>query len=128
MSRSAVILVVLAFLSSLAGCSGSQPVAGGTTGVLRLGDQPLRDVQIHVHQPGVPHPIGFGVSTEGGAFELFQPGAKGPLHLQPGEYSFTLEPLGPESIPLPRAVTLPAQTPLQRTWTADDTQLELTIK
>jgi hypothetical protein len=111
----------------LSGCSRNHSVAGGTRGVLRRASNGLREVQIHVHRVGESEPIGFGVSTEGGAFELYQPGARGPLHLAPGDYVFTLESVGPEPIPLPRETSDPQRTPLRKTWTTSDGELQLDL-
>jgi hypothetical protein len=111
----------------LSSCSRSHSVVGGTRGVLRRAGTGLREVQIHVHRAGETEPIGFGVSTEGGTFALYQPGARGPLHLTPGDYAFTLESVGPEPIPLPRETSDLRRTPLRRTWTGSDTELELAL-
>lgn len=111
----------------LSSCSRNHSVAGGTRGVLRRAGTGLREVQIHVHRAGEAEPIGFGVSTEGGAFELYQPGARGPLHLTPGEYVFTLESVAPDPIPLPRETSDPLRTPLRKSWPASDVELELSL-
>lgn len=126
-SNCARLVCVAALLIGSVGCSGSKPMTGGTPGTLHLGADPLREVQIHVHRTDDGQAVGFGVTTEGGAFELFQPGAAGPLHLEPGEYAFTLESLGPETIALPRDVQNPRRTPLRKSWTASDTRLDLVI-
>lgn len=120
------VFVLSALLLTL-GCSTDRSVPGGTPGVLRNATGGLREVQIHVHRADDLQVIGFGVSTEGGAFALYQPQGKGPLHLQPGEYVFTLESVAPEPIPLPRDTSDPRRTPLRRTWTSDDEVLELLI-
>lgn len=112
---------------ALSSCSHNHSVAGGTRGVLRRAGTGLREVQIHVHRDGEPTPIGFGISTEGGTFELYQPGARGPLHLAPGDYAFTLESVGPEPIPLPRETGDPQRTPLRKSWTDTDVSLELNL-
>ena len=95
--------------------------------MLRRAGTGLREVQIHVHRAGESEPIGFGVSTEGGTFALYQPGARGPLHLAPGDYVFTLESVGPEPIPLPRETSDPQRTPLRKAWNASDVELELSL-
>lgn len=120
------ILLLIVLLLAL-GCSTDRSVPGGTAGVLRNVTGGLREVQIHVHRAGDLQEIGFGVSTEGGAFVLYQPQARGPLHLPPGEYVFTLESVAPEPIPLPRETGDPRRTPLRRTWTNGDKVLELQL-
>lgn len=95
--------------------------------MLLRGSNGLREVQLNVHRVGEWRPIGFGVSREGGTFELYQPRARGPLHLTPGDYVFTLESVGPEPIQLPRETSDPQRTPLQKTWTSSDVALELVL-
>jgi hypothetical protein len=120
-------LCITLLLATL-GCSRDQSVPGGTAGVLRTAaGTGLREVQINVHRAEDLQLIGFGVSTEGGAFSLYQPQAKGALFLSPGEYIFTLESVAPESIPLPPLTRDPRRTPLRRTWTGSDKLLELQI-
>ena len=64
---------------------------------------------------------------DGGAFELYRPSADGPLHLPSGEYAFTLESVGPEPLPLAPAYRDPTRSPLRRTWTEDESALELIL-
>ncbi len=109
------------------GCSGEQGVLGGTPGVLRNSTGGVRDVQINVHRTGDYQLMGFGISKEAGAFELYLPQAAGPLHLPPGDYVVTLESVGPELIPLPREISDPRRTPLRKTWAGGDATLELLI-
>jgi hypothetical protein len=120
--------IFLALLLLTLGFSTNRSVPGGTPGVLRSADgNGLREVQINVHRAQDRQLIGFGVSTEGGAFALYQLQAKGPLYLEPGEYVFTLESIAPELIPLPPATRDPQRTPLRQTWASGDKLLELQI-
>lgn len=109
-----------------AGC-GPRPVAGGTQGILRWGEEPLADIQLTVHrvQGGVPTTTGFGVTGFDGKFALFTNGAQGPLKLEPGEYRFTLESVGSPLV-IPPAWTKPESTPLQVQW-PQGTSLELQL-
>jgi hypothetical protein len=83
------------------GCQ-ERPVIGGSKGILMAAGEPLSDIQLTVHREkeGTFEPLGFAVSKTDGKFELFTPGAAGPLWLSPGEYRFTLESAGaPLEIP-----------------------------
>ncbi|WP_254508809.1 hypothetical protein [Anatilimnocola floriformis] len=127
MSGRILLVLVLGCSAWLSGCSRDRSVPGGTRGVLRRGESGLRDVQVNVYRAGEMQSIGFGMTREGGEFELFQPGAQGALHLEPGEYVFTLEATGPETIFLPPVMSHPQHSPLRRTWTASDQTLELVL-
>ena len=95
------VLAAVVVLVSLPGC-GPRPVQGGTAGHLLSAGNPLPDVRVTVFQgEGSAYtPLGFGVTTNDGSFQLFQNQARGPLVLTAGEYHFTLESAGaPIQIP-----------------------------
>jgi hypothetical protein len=114
-------------LLSLAGCT-VHSVAGGTTGQLQIGDEPMSEIQITVYRVagGEPEPIGLAVSNTDGEFQLLTNGAQGALWLEPGEYRFTLESIGPP-IQFSREYTRPETTPLSVDWSADQAELELIV-
>lgn len=87
----------------------------------------LGEVQIQVYQASDGEVVGSAVTTAGGAFELVRPQAAGPLQLPPGEYVFTLESMSPAPLRLPPKVANVKQSPLRKTWTASDTQLEIVV-
>jgi hypothetical protein len=109
-----VLFAVIA--TSLSGC-GPRPVAGGTPGMLRAGNEPLSEVQITVHRAenGGWSAIGFGVADSKGAFELVTNDAAEALSLPQGEYRFTLESVG-APLKIPGEYTQPETTPLQVEW------------
>jgi hypothetical protein len=115
-------------LFAVPGCGGVKPVTGGTTGVLHSGNDKLSDIQITVHHvEGVSSkPIGFGVASTDGSFQLVTDGAKGPLHLTPGEYRCTLESVG-ATVVIPKEYAQADKTPMKITWSASDQKLDLDI-
>lgn len=119
---------VLVMLAMLSGCGGVKPVTGGTAGVLHSGSEMLGDIQITVHQldGGTSKPIGFGVTGSAGTFQLMTEGAKGPLHLTPGEYRCTLESIGAPVV-IPKEYTQPDTTPMKINWSASNLKLDLDI-
>ena len=130
MQQSNSILAIFLFaISLLNGCSNAPaPAAGGTPGTLTFGDGVTSDINITVHQnsAGSFQPIGFGLTDIEGRFILYQTGAAGPLWLEPGDYVFTLESVGP-SIVFPKEYLSPQTTPLQLSWTADSNSADLTV-
>lgn len=120
--------LLLALVSNfgLVGC-GPRGVQGGTSGVLKNAQGGLSEVQIQVHQASDEQVVGSAVTTTGGAFELVQPQAAGPLQLPPGDYIFTLESMSAAPLRLPPKVASVKQSPLRQTWTASDTQLEIVV-
>ncbi len=116
-------------LVTLVGCGGVHPVTGGTFGELHFGGDPLGDVQITIHQvEGSSYEtIGFAATKADGSFELVTPGAKGPLHLSPGEYCCTLESVG-APIVIPREYMQAETTPLKVSWQSGDSHLDLDFK
>lgn len=113
----------------LTGCGGARHVAGGTTGMLHAGSVVLGDIHVTVHrvEGTTTDVVGMGVTQSSGHFELVQPGAKGPLHLTPGEYRVTVESVGPVPLRFPKEYALAEKTPLQVAWTAANSQLDLEV-
>lgn len=124
------ILTVLLFsVSLLSGCSDvPAPATRGTPGTLTFGDGVTSDINITVHRSsaGSFQPLGFGLTDIEGKFILYQTGAAGPLWLEPGDYVFTLESVGP-SIAFPKEYLSPQSTPLKLSWTADSKSADLTV-
>jgi len=127
MSHSCFNLTFALVVMALVGCAPERGIVGGTKGTLRGPSGGLSDVQISVHRASDAQLVGFAVTTAGGAFELLEPGAVGPLHLPAGDYHFTLESVSPVPISLPRDVSNPRQTPLRKTWSSCEQTLELAI-
>jgi hypothetical protein len=121
------LMLAIVSAASLAGCGRSRGVQGGTPGVLRSAQGGLSEVQIQVHRADDLQVIGLAVTSAGGAFELVQPQAAGPLQLPPGEYVFTLESMSAVPLRLPPKTMNAKQSPLRKSWTASDTQLELVV-
>jgi len=111
------------------GCSGSPaPAKGGTPGTLTFADGVTSDINVTVNQAidGGFQQTGFGTTGLEGAFVLYQMGAAGPLWLEPGDYVFTLESIGPP-ITFPKEDRSPQTTPLKITWNADSKSVDLTV-
>ena len=111
----------------LVGCgSATAPAEGGTTGILKFGANVTSDIVVTVHQQngGQFSAIGFGTTIQDGSFILYKPGATEPLWLEPGEYVFSLESIGPP-IQIPAEYQKAESTPLKITWTSDMKSLNL---
>lgn len=124
-----LLAVFLFTVSLLTGCSDvPAPATGGTPGTLTLGDGVTSDINITVHRnsAGSFQPVGFGLTDAEGKFILYQTGATGPLWLEPGDYVFTLESVGP-SIAFPKEYLNPQATPLKLNWTADSKSADLKV-
>lgn len=124
-----ILSVFLFTVLLLSGCSDAPaPATGGTPGTLTFGDGVTSDINITVHRSsaGSFQPIGFGLTDIEGKFILYQTGAAGPLWLEPGDYVFTLESVGP-SIAFPKEYLSPQSTPLKLSWTADSKSADLTV-
>lgn len=124
-----ILSIFLITVSLLSGCSDAPvPATGGTPGTLTFGDGVTSDINLTVHRnsAGSFQPIGFGLTDVEGKFILYQTGAAGPLWLEPGDYVFTLESVGP-SIAFPKEYLSPQTTPLKLNWTADSKSADLTI-
>jgi hypothetical protein len=104
-------------------------VTGGTPGTLRDAFQALAEIQVTVHrQEGSGwQPIGTAVTASDGTFELVTNGAQGPLLLEPGEYSCTLESVG-SPLRLPLEYTKAHTTPLKVPWSTNDSSLNLNLQ
>lgn len=121
--------VLLLTATILCGCSnGPTPATGGTRGTLTFADGVTSDISITVHRnsAGSFQPIGFGLTDVEGKFMLYQTGAVGPLWLEPGDYVFTLESVGPP-IAFPKEYLNPQSTPLKLSWTAESASADLSI-
>ncbi len=114
-------LMIVVTLHCLVGCgSATVPAEGGTTGSLKFGPEVTSDIVVTVHQQngGQFSAIGFGTTIQDGSFILYKAGATEPLWLEPGNYVFTLESIGP-LVQFPDEYLEPKTTPLKITWTAD---------
>lgn len=111
-----------------AGC-GPTPIAGGTPGVVHVAGGTLADVQVHLHrlEGGLPARVGSGVTNVRGEFDCIRADGSGPLRLEPGDYVFTLESVGPTPLLWPPEYTDASKTPLKKTWAAADTRLEVHV-
>jgi hypothetical protein len=125
MSRTARLIVMCAVAAGAPGC-GPQPISGGAKGLLRAGGQPLSEVQVTIHQAAGNdwRPIGFGVTSSDGTFELVTMNAEGALWLAPGEYRCTLESVG-APVQIPREYATPETTPLAVDYVATDQSIDL---
>ena len=121
------LMLAIVGCGSFVGCGGSRGVQGGTPGVLRNTQGGLSEVQVQVHRANDLQVVGLAVTAAGGKFELVQPQAAGPLQLPPGEYIFTLESMSVVPLRLPPKTTTARQSPLRKSWTASDTQIELVV-
>ena len=109
----------------IAGCSPG-PITGGTSGVLRTDGNPLADVQITIYSTtNEDEPLGYGVTSGDGTFELVKRDSTGPLDLEPGPYVVVLESVGAPT-ELPQEYLKRDSTPLKVDWTNDKT-LELNV-
>jgi hypothetical protein len=126
MLRKQIPTLLFVMAAAATGCDRVHPVAGGTRGMLHLGDELTSDIQVTVYQVDgdSARPVGFGVTSLDGSFELVLNGARGPLWLAPGEYRFTLESAG-SPVQLPGEFARPETTPLAVTWSTDDDDLDL---
>ncbi|MFO1004274.1 MAG: hypothetical protein U0936_28480 [Planctomycetaceae bacterium] len=121
-----IIILSLILTNSLFGCSAPTVSKDGSTGALKFGTQTLGDICVVVHkQDGSAfQQLGFGTTDGAGKFFLLKSGGQEALILEPGDYSFTLEPVGPQ-IAFPPIYLQPEKSPLKTTWTADMTSLDL---
>ncbi len=121
--------VFVLLMTLLHGCGGARHVAGGTQGTLHAGSVLLGDIQVTVHRvtSTTSEVVGMGITRTDGHFELVLPGAKGPLHLTPGEYRITVESVGPVPLRFTKDYASAEKTPLHVKWTAENSQLDLEV-
>ena len=118
--------ITLILVSSLLGCSEPTVSKDGSIGTLKFGTQTLGDICVGVHKKegSAFQQLGFGTTDGTGMFFLLKTGGQEALILEPGDYTFTLEPVGPQ-IAFPPVYLQPEKSPLKSTWTADMTSLDL---
>lgn len=121
-----LLLLAMGFLT-FPGCR-VKPTPGGTPGTLKAGGYQLSEIQVNVFADGggTAQAIGFGVTKDDGKFVLFTPGAQGPLHLKPGDYTFTVETAG-APVFFPPEYASAATSPLKVRWTENDQALQLEV-
>ena len=122
----AKVLTIGILFGSFFGCSTPAVSKEGTSGSLWFGSQTLSDICVVVHQKGGAAFLsaGFGTTNHEGFFYLVKTGGQEPLILEPGEYSFTLESLGPQIV-FPSSYLKPETSPLKVTWSSEMTILDL---
>ena len=110
----------------LFGCSEPEVSKDGSAGTLKFGTQTLGDICVVVHKKegAAFQQLGFGTTDGVGKFFLVKTGGQEALMLEPGEYSVTLEPVGPQ-IAFPSIYLQPEKSPLKSTWKASMTSLDL---
>ena len=116
-----------AVVAVLAGCGGgSAPAKGGTPGTLTFGANVSSDIRVTIHRSvaGGFEVLGFANTAADGTFVLYNSGATEPLWLEPGDYAFTLETIGPP-VEFPKAFTRPESTPLKVKWESDMSSIRL---
>lgn len=123
-NRFTILSVVL--VCTLHGCSEPTVSQDGSIGTLHFGTQTLGDICVVVHKTDGTtfQQAGFGTTDGTGKFFLVKSDGQEALILEPGDYSFTLEPVGPQ-ISFPAVYLQPAKSPLKTTWTADMKTLDL---
>jgi hypothetical protein len=116
-----LLLIVL-----LPGCGRSG--SDGTSGVLRLGHEPLGNVRVTVNcrNKNSIESIGFGVTDDDGIFHLVSGPAGQGLRLSQGEYRFTLKSVG-SPVRIPNEYAQVNDTPLKLSWPGGDENLELDV-
>lgn len=120
-------VVLLCLLCCLSGCGSTPSVSReGSNGLLTFGAQTLGDICVVVHRKEGTgfQQQGFGTTDRAGFFHLLRDGGQEPLVLEPGDYSFTLESVGPQIV-FPAPYLKPETSPLKVTWTAELTTLDL---
>ena len=120
-------LLIAVVIGTLPGCGGGpSPAKGGTPGKLTFGSDVSSDLKVTIFrtESGVFQSLGFGTTSTDGSFILYRSGAAEPLWLEPGDYRFTLESIGPP-VQFPPKFLQPESTPLKVTWTSDMTTLLL---
>lgn len=121
------IFVVTVLAAVLAGCgSGTTSAQGGTPGKLTFGSNVSSDIRITIYHSvaGGFQELGFANTTGDGSFVLYNSGATEPLWLEPGDYVFTLESIGPP-VQFPKDFLKPESTPLKVNWTSEMDSINL---
>ena len=125
--RKLKLIIAILIAGFLCGCSGSRsPAKGGTAGALMFGPEVTSDILVTVYKKNDNgfQSIGFGTMAVNGSFILYNNGATEPLWLEPGDYKFTLESIGPP-IKFPAPYLKPESSPLHVNWNSDMTSLVL---
>ena len=121
------VLLLAVVLVALPGCGGGpSPSKGGTPGKLTFGSNVSSDIKVTIHRNAASgfEELGFANTAADGSFVLYNLGATEPLWLEPGDYAFTLESIGPP-VEFPEEFVKPESTPLKVTWTSDMTSVSL---
>ena len=115
-------------IGCLLGCSSPMVSKDGSAGSLGFGTETLGDICVVVHRKDGTsfQSIGFGTTNQAGFFNLLKTGGQDPLILEPGEYVFTLESVGPQ-IEFPSEYLNAESSPLKATWSAESTSLDLKV-
>ena len=110
----------------LLGCGSATVSKDGTAGALWFGTETVGDICVVAHRrDGVRfQQVGFGTTDQSGFFNLLKIGGQDPLLLEPGDYVFTLESVGPQ-IDFPTVYLQPELTPLKVAWSTGMTMLDL---
>ena len=120
-------LALSAVVAMLVGCGGgASPAKGGTPGTLTFGSNVSSDIRVTLHRSaaGGFEVLGFANTAADGTFVLYNSGATEPLWLEPGDYAFTLETIGPP-VEFPKEFTRPESTPLKVKWESDMSSIRL---
>lgn len=120
------LILIGILIGCLFGCSSPAVSKEGSPGTLWFGGQTLSDICLVVYrrEGSLFVQAGFGTTDHAGYFHLLTVDGQTPLILEPGDYSFTLESLGPQIV-FPDIYLKPETTPLTMTWTADSKSLDL---
>ena len=121
------ILAVAVVVIAVSGCgSGTSPAKGGTPGKLTFGSDVSSYIRITIHRSGASgfEQLGFANTAADGSFVLYNSLATEQLWLEPGDYVFTLESIGPP-VQFPKAYVKPESTPLKVTWNSEMNSINL---
>jgi 5-hydroxyisourate hydrolase-like protein (transthyretin family) len=121
---------LLMLIALTGGCSSTPPeVPPGTEGLIHAEGSPLADVhvQVYAQESSSLGPLGSALSDADGRFQLRLPDLSGPLHLEPGDYRFTIESAGDIYLNWPAALSDPQKTPLRKTITDPQQVIELDV-
>ena len=126
MTNRICVCTVGTLIGYLIGCGSATTIEGGSPGFLWFGTEMLNDICVVAHRSDGAgfYSVGYGTTDNAGHFKLLKPDGQSPLHLEPGEYSFTLESVGPP-VQFPEEFLQPESTPLKVTWTSEMSSLDL---